>query len=130
MYFSIYTNLRVTASTLDGEAVELVEQYDRSMRVYSKGITIPPGGTRTLRLNLRGAIPETASGFRFDLPKQPTVNADQFSFSVRSADPSYSASALGGVPDANTSSKDGTLSVTMESSTDVAATTSFTRARS
>jgi hypothetical protein len=129
MYFSIYTNLRLSTSTLDGEVVELVEQYDRGIRVYSKGITIPPGGTRTLRLNLRGAIPETASGFRFDLPKQPTVNADQFSFSVRSADPSYNASALGGVPDAKTSSKDGTLSVTMDSLTDVAATTSFTRAR-
>lgn len=129
MYFSIYTNLQLTASTLDGEPVELVAQYDRSMRVYSKGITIPPGGTRTLRLHLRGAIPETASGFRFDLPQQPTVNADQFSFSVRSADPSYRASTLSGVPDAKVNASDGTLAVTMESSTDVAATTSFNRAR-
>jgi hypothetical protein len=129
MYFSIYTNLLVTASTLDGEVVELAGQYDRGLRVYSKGITIPPGGTKTLRLHLKGAIPATQSGFRFDLPQQPMVNEDQITYSVRSADPRYSASTLAGVPATDVSSNGGTLSVTMESSEDVAATTSFTKAR-
>jgi len=129
MYFSIYTNLQVTASTLDGEAIELSGQFDRSLRVYSKGITIPPGGTRTLRLHLKGAVPQTQSGFRFDLPKQPTVNEDQVSFSVRSADARYSPSTIAGVPATDVRSNGGTLSVTMGSSEDVAATTSFTKAK-
>jgi hypothetical protein len=127
MYFSIYTNLQVTASTLDGEVVELAGQYDRGLRVYSKGITIPPGGTKTLRLHLKGAIPATQSGFRFDLPQQPMVNEDQITYSVRSADPRYSTSTLAGVPATDVRSNGGTLSVTMESAGDVAATTSFVR---
>ena len=130
MYFSIYTNLQVTSSTLDGDEVDLFLQADRGLRVYSKGITIPPGGTRTLRLLLEGTVPVTEAGIRFELPKQPTVNDDAFSFSVRSADPGYSASSLSGVPAADVRSADGRLSVTMESSNSIAATTSFTRARS
>ena len=129
MYFSIYTTLQVTDSSIDGNEVELFLQGDRGLRVYSKGITIPPGGTRTLRLHLRGAIPSTASGFRFELPKQPTVNEDAFSFTVRSADPRYAVSTLSGVPAADVSDSDGRLSVTMTSSDGVEATAVFTKER-
>ena len=112
MYFSIYTTGTITDSTLDGEPVMLGELPDRGLRVFSKGITILPGATRTLRLHLSDVIPTTASGFRFDLPHQPTVHDDQLRFTVRSTDARLVPRSLSGLPDASVEVADGVLRAT------------------
>ncbi|MBU6330212.1 MAG: DUF4012 domain-containing protein [Acidobacteria bacterium] len=109
MYFSIYTSMRISDATLDGEPIELGPLTDRSLLVYSKGITIPPGGTRTLRFRLTGSIPLTASGLQLQLPHQPTVNDDLLRLSVRSTDPSTRLTGLTGLGDATVTDEGGTL---------------------
>jgi hypothetical protein len=112
MYFSIYTTGAITDSTLDGVPVELGALPDRGLRVFSKGITIPPGATRTLRLHLSDVVPTTTSGFRFDLPRQPSVHDDQLTFTVRSTDPKLVPQSLSGLPDATVNVIDGVLRAT------------------
>lgn len=127
MYFSIYTIGPITGATLDGTAVELGEQPDRGMRVFSRGITIPPGSTRVLRFHISEVIPPTAAGFRFALPHQPTVNADQLTFIVRSTDPAVVPRSLSGLADATIELGDGTLRATAAVTTDQTLTVPFAR---
>ena len=118
MLFAIYTTGPITASTLDGEPVELIEQPDRGMRVFSKGITIPPGATRVVRLHISEMILTTATGFQFALPHQPMVNADQLTFTVRSTDPKLVPRSLSGLADASVEITNGILRATAPITTD------------
>jgi hypothetical protein len=127
MYFSIYTSGAITSSTLDGDPQELFEKPDRGMRVFSKGITIPPGGTRVIRLHLSDAIPDTASGFRFALPHQPMVNDDQLTLMVRSTDPKLVPRSLSGLADASVNISDGVLRASAPISTDQTVSVPFGR---
>ncbi len=107
MYFSIYTSLRLNSATLDGQAVDLSEQPDRGIRVFSRGITIPAGATRVLRFHLSGVLQTTSAGYAFQLPHQPTVNDDHLSFSVRSTDPAHPISSISGLGDSTLRSNGG-----------------------
>ena len=127
MYFSIYTTGPITGATLDGTAVELGEQPDRGMRVFSKGITIAPGGTKVLRFHISEVIPPTAAGFRFALPHQPTVNPDQLTFIVHSTDPALVPRSLSGLADATVELGEGTLRATAPVTTDQTLTVPFAR---
>jgi len=129
MYFSIYTTLALSGTTLDGQPFHLPELPDRGMRVFSRGITIAPGATRTLRFHLSGAIPSTSMGYRLDLPLQPSVTADTINWSIRSSNPDYVVSTLSGVPDTEPALQDDTLSAEMISRRSLSLTTMFRRSR-
>ena len=107
MYFSIYTSLKLNGTTLDGQAVDLSEQPDRGIRVFSRGITIPAGATRVLRFHLSGALQTTSAGYAFQLPHQPTVNDDHLSFSIHSTDPAHPSSSISGLGDSTLRSDGG-----------------------
>ncbi len=127
MYFSIYTSGAITSSTLDGERISLFEKPDRGMRVFSKGITIPPGGTRVLRLHMSDTIPATATGFRFALPHQPMVNDDQLTLTVRSTDPKLVPRSLSGLAEASVEINDNVLRATAPITTDQTVSVPFGR---
>jgi hypothetical protein len=127
MYFSIYTSGAITLSTLDGEPQELFEKPDRGMRVFSKGITIPPGGTRVLRMHLSDTIPATTTGFRLALPHQPMVNDDQLTLTVRSTDPKLVPRSLSGLAEASVEISDDELRATAPIATDQTVSVPFGR---
>lgn len=110
MYFSIYTSFDLTDAVLDGQSVRLLPQPDRGMRVFSRGITIPPGGTRTLRFHLSGVVPPSSSGYSLLLPHQPTVHDDHVSLTVRSTDPKRPVSAISGFENATVTTGDNSVS--------------------
>jgi hypothetical protein len=112
MFFSIYTSGAITSSSLDGEPVALFERPDRGMRVFSKGITIPPGTTKLLRLHLSDTIPATTSGFQLALPHQPMVNDDQLTLMMHSTDPKLVPRSLSGLADASLEISGGVLRAT------------------
>ena len=127
MYFSIYTSFDLTGATLDGQPVRLLPQPDRGMRVFSRGITIPPGGTSILRFHLGGVIPPSAEGYTFALPHQPTVNEDHLRFTVRSADPRRAVSSISGLAEAATTSVGGVVSTEAAVTSDQTLFISFAR---
>lgn len=127
MYFSIYTSGAITSSTLDGEPLSLFDKPDRGMRVFSSGITIPPGATRVLRLHLSDTIPVTTTGFQFALPHQPMVNDDQLTFTVHSTDPKLVPRSLSGLADASVEISDGVLRATAPITTDQTLSVPFGR---
>jgi len=127
MYFSIYTSGAITSSTLDGEPLSLFEKPDRGMRVFSKGITIPPGATRVLRLHLSDTIPAVTTGFQFALPHQPMVNDDHLAFTVHSTDPKLVPRSLSGLADASVEISDGVLRATAPITTDQTLSVPFGR---
>jgi len=106
-YFSIYTSLQLSDARLEGQPVALDELPDRGMLVFSKGITIPPGTTRTLHFKLRGIVPPSSTGYLFQLPHQPTANDDQIRFSIRSSDPHFTVTTLTGLGDETLLSENG-----------------------
>jgi hypothetical protein len=112
MFFSIYTSGAITSSSLDGEPVVLFERPDRGLRVFSKGITIPPGTTKLLRLHLSDTIPATTTGFQLALPHQPMVNDEQLTLMMHSTDPKLVPRSLSGLADASVEISDGVLRAT------------------
>jgi hypothetical protein len=97
------------------------------MRVFSKGITIPPGTTKLLRLHLSDTIPATTSGFQLALPYQPMVNDDQLTLMVRSTDPKLVPRSLSGLADASVEISDGVLRATAPITTDQTLSVPFGR---
>ena len=88
---SLYTPLSIRGATLDGASVALDSGVERGLNAYSKFITIPPGATATLRVQLAGAahLVRTAHGpaYRLDVLHQPMVNADHVEAQVHLASP-------------------------------------------
>jgi hypothetical protein len=71
--------------TLDGEAVEpLRTGTELGYQVADLYVLLPPGGTRTLRAEVRGQAAPGRS-YSLELLRQPTANPDQLEVRVRLA---------------------------------------------
>jgi hypothetical protein len=79
-FVSIYSPLAIEGATLDGQPVQMETGQELGRYVYSAFVDIPPGGDRTVHLDLVGNI--AGPNYRLDIDRQPLVTADQVGVSV------------------------------------------------
>ncbi|HEX6423409.1 MAG TPA: DUF4012 domain-containing protein [Acidimicrobiales bacterium] len=83
-HLSIYTPFALDGAEVDGRSVEIAPEVERDRYAYSLFLDVAPeGGTRTVTLRLRGAIP-AGGGYRLDVAAQPLVTPDRLDLTVRS----------------------------------------------
>jgi hypothetical protein len=80
-HLSVYTPWALEGATLDGAPVGLESGRERGRSAYSLFLDVPPGGRRTLTLELRGYLPPGA-GYRLDVAAQPLVTPDRLDLAV------------------------------------------------
>jgi hypothetical protein len=75
----VYSPNALESATLDGQPVDLITQQELGHNVYMAQFDVPPGGTRTLALHLRGGIDlQRYDGeYRLKVWRQATVNPDR-----------------------------------------------------
>jgi len=82
VYLSFYTPLALQGAHLDDRALGLESQRELGRSVYSAFITIPPGQTVTLRLDLAGRVRPSRT-YQLGIAPQPLVNPDALTVEVR-----------------------------------------------
>jgi hypothetical protein len=81
-YLSVYTPWEATGVTVDGKPAALERQVERGYKAYSLFLDVPPeGGTRTVTLELDGAVP-AGDHYRLVLGTQPLVTPDRFDLAL------------------------------------------------
>lgn len=81
MYVSVYSPLLLARASLEGQPLILQSQTEQDRGVYSAFINVPAGATRTLTIDLEGAV-QTGEPYRLDLHRQASTVADQVSVSL------------------------------------------------
>lgn len=82
-YVSVYTPFGGGRATLDGNPVELDNQADLGRRALSTTLSIPANSSRTLSLDVDGAVVLSEDGwYRLDLFHQTSVAPDEVEVSV------------------------------------------------
>jgi hypothetical protein len=81
-YLSFYSPLGLLSATLDGEPVGMEPQRELGASVYSRLLTVPPGGSVTLVLQLQGTLP-VAGDYHLDVLHQPLVLDEKLAVDVR-----------------------------------------------
>jgi hypothetical protein len=83
----VYSPEALESATLDGAPVELIAQRELGHNVYMAQFDVPPGGTRTLTLELRGGVNLQRSDgeYRLKVWRQATVNPDRTRVAVSAA---------------------------------------------
>jgi hypothetical protein len=81
-YLTIYTPWAFTDATVDGRPLLLNQSRELGVWADSAFVTIPPGGTTTVSVELLGNL-HPASPYRLTMSSQPMVNADQVQLGVR-----------------------------------------------
>jgi hypothetical protein len=76
LFFSFYTPLGLRDAKVDTQTTPLEYQVELGYSVYSKFLTIPPGGTVTVDLDLFGTL-TPGSTYSLGVFPQPSVNADE-----------------------------------------------------
>jgi Protein of unknown function (DUF4012) len=79
-YLSVYSPWALEGALLDGAPVGLERQAELGRFAYSLFLDIPPGGSRTLTLDLRGRL--VGDRYRLDVARQPLANPDMLSVGV------------------------------------------------
>ena len=74
-YVSVYTPLLLEGARIDGRPLLLETEVERDRHVYSTYLTIPPGGSAILELDLQGRM-DTSDGYRLDLYRQAFLAPD------------------------------------------------------
>lgn len=88
LYVSLFSPLAALGATLDGRSIGFEHQVELGSQVYTTLVTIPPGGTVTLVLELEGAL-STGTTYPLELLSQPLVHADELTVQVRSGSPGW-----------------------------------------
>ena len=81
LYLSVYTPWRLSGARVDGRSAPIEAGGERRRRVYSAFLTIPPGGSTTVELELGGQL-ETRGAYRLDLHRQPFLAPDSVTTSL------------------------------------------------
>jgi hypothetical protein len=82
-YLSLYTPHAFTAATLDGAPLGLEAASELGRKVYSSYVSLPPGATRTVHLDVEGEVRLGDGGwYALDLPRQALVHPDEVSVAV------------------------------------------------
>jgi hypothetical protein len=76
MYLSIYSPFGLTGSHVDGNATPFQSQREFGYHVYSQYLSVPPGGTVTVVLDLAGQL-SSGVDYHLGVGIQPTVTPDQ-----------------------------------------------------
>jgi hypothetical protein len=71
----------VQAARLDGRPVAVEWQRERGRFAASLFLDIPPGGERTVTVELRGRLPAD-EGYRLDVATQPLVRPDRLALTL------------------------------------------------
>lgn len=85
LYLSVYSPLFLTGARVDGVQLLMESELERNRHVYSAYITIPPGGSATVELDLTGGI-DTTGGYRLGIHRQPFIVPDPVTTSVQVAE--------------------------------------------
>jgi hypothetical protein len=81
---SVYTRLVPTSVTVDGDPAGVEAQAELGGQVWSVPVSIGPGATATIVLELAGEV-EDAADFSLDLLSQPLVHTDELTLSIQGA---------------------------------------------
>jgi hypothetical protein len=76
MIVSVYSPL-----DLDDATIDLEREHELGRNVYTGFVTVPPGGTTTIELSLRGRL-SMRDGYRIDVREQATVVPDDVAITV------------------------------------------------
>jgi hypothetical protein len=84
----VYSPQALQSATLDGQPVDLITQQELGHNVYMARFDVPPGGTRTLALQLRGGVDlrRYDGDYRLKIWRQATVNPDRTRVAVTAPD--------------------------------------------
>ncbi len=82
LYVSIYSPFSLGKATLDGRPLSLLAERELGRNVYSSFVDIPPGGTKTITVDLGGAIDLSDAKYRFAYIAQVLPNPDRVTWSV------------------------------------------------
>ena len=83
LILSVYSALSLLGAEIDGEPLALRTERELGRWVHEAVVRIPPGGSVTVRIQLRGEV--AANGrYRLDVRPQPTVRPDALRIVVRS----------------------------------------------
>ena len=75
LFLSFLSPLALEGATLDGEVLPMSAGTIEGRNAYSAFLTIPPGGSRLVKLELAGEIGPGRT-YRLDIGHQPTIQAD------------------------------------------------------
>ena len=75
-FVSFYSPLGLDGATVDGEPVELVRETELGRNVYRTYLDIAPGASRTIHLDLTGAVNLSDGNYRFDYIPQVLTRPD------------------------------------------------------
>jgi hypothetical protein len=81
MRLSVYTPHRLEGARLDGAATGIEAQQEAGYQVYTKLLSVPPGGEVTLELDLVGTL-APGDAYVLDLFPHPTVHPDRLTLTV------------------------------------------------
>ncbi len=76
LYVSIYSPLTLRGAQIDGKPFPLLVETELGRNVYSAYVEIPPGGTRTITLDLGGTMSLRSGTLQFQYLAQVLPNAD------------------------------------------------------
>jgi hypothetical protein len=77
-FVSLYTPLRFTTATLDGEPAGLEAATELGRNVFSSFVSVLAHDSRALAVDLRGTVELTADGwYRLDVVRQPGLHPDE-----------------------------------------------------
>jgi hypothetical protein len=84
----VYSPHVLQSATLDGQPVDLVTEHELGHNVYMARFDVPPGGTRTLALQLHGGVDlrRYDGDYRLKIWRQATVNPDRTRVAVSAPD--------------------------------------------
>ncbi|HEX5367592.1 MAG TPA: DUF4012 domain-containing protein [Acidimicrobiales bacterium] len=83
-YLSVYSPWLLGRATLDGRPVGVERQEEAGRHAYSVLVDVPPGGGRTLVLELRGRVPP-GGPYVLDVATQPLARPERWSLAVDAA---------------------------------------------
>jgi hypothetical protein len=78
-----YSRLALQTATIDGRPLPLIGEQEFSRNVYSAFVDIPAGASRTITIDLRGAVDLSRGSYTFDWFSQVVPNPDQLSWSLQ-----------------------------------------------
>ncbi len=82
LYLSLYSPLSFSNATLDGRPLSLESEVELGRNVYSTFVTVPPGGSSAVEIQLTGQL-DLSAGYQLTFFHQPFLAPDSLSASTQ-----------------------------------------------
>jgi hypothetical protein len=82
LYLSFFSSYALDHAEIDGQPFSLLAERELGRNTYSEFVDIPPGGSRTITLDLSGTVDLSSGTFHFDYLPQVLPNADRVNWST------------------------------------------------